>query len=121
MDFDVLEKLLNHLERCQFENKPLEVNIDEDLLKIFPLPRKLILDLLSERLILTLFRFIEKDQCQILSCLSLGYCRVGNPARGKEIEKSLYSILPILLNTDVLKILDNLQLIKLLVLFSNRK
>jgi hypothetical protein len=34
MDFDVLEKLLNHLERCQLENKPLEINIDGDLLKI---------------------------------------------------------------------------------------
>ncbi len=52
MDFDVLEKLLNHLERCQLENKPL---------KILPLPRKLILDLLSERFISTLFR-LSDDQ-----------------------------------------------------------
>jgi hypothetical protein len=52
MDFDVLEKLLNHLDRCQLENKPL---------KILPLPRKLILDLLSERFISTLFR-LSDDQ-----------------------------------------------------------
>ncbi len=50
MDFDVLEKLLNHLERCQLENKAL---------KILPLPRKLILDLLSERFISTLFRISD--------------------------------------------------------------
>jgi hypothetical protein len=56
-------------------------------------------------------QIIEKHQCQILSCLSVGYCRVRNAALGKEIEKSLYSILPDLLNIDVLKIPDNLQLI----------
>jgi hypothetical protein len=61
MDFDVLEKLLNHLERCQVENKSLQINIDEDLLKIFPLPRKLILDLLSEPFISMLFR-LSDDQ-----------------------------------------------------------
>ncbi len=61
MDFDVLEKLLNHLERCQVENKSLQINIDEDLLKIFPLPRKLILDLVSEPFISMLFR-LSDDQ-----------------------------------------------------------
>ncbi len=34
-------------------------------------------------------QIIEKDHCQILSYLSLGYCRVRNAAQGKEIEKSL--------------------------------
>jgi hypothetical protein len=61
MDFDVLDKILNHLERCQLENKPLQINIDEELLKILPLPRKLILDLLSDRSISTLFR-LSDDQ-----------------------------------------------------------
>ena len=56
-------------------------------------------------------QIIEKDQCQIFSCLSLGYCRVRNNEQGKEIEKSLYSILPYSLNLDVLKIPDDLQLI----------
>jgi hypothetical protein len=61
MDFDVLDKILNHLECCQLENKPLQINIDEELLKILPLPRKLILDLLSDRSISTLFR-LSDDQ-----------------------------------------------------------
>jgi hypothetical protein len=56
-------------------------------------------------------QIIEKDQCQIFSCLSLGYCRVRNNAEGKEIEKSLYSILPHSLNIDILKIPNDLQLI----------
>ncbi len=50
MDFDVLEKILNLLERCQSENKPLQINIDEDLVKILPLPRRLILDILSDQI-----------------------------------------------------------------------
>jgi hypothetical protein len=56
-------------------------------------------------------QIIEKDHCQILSCLSLGYCRVKNLTQGKEIEKYLYSILPDSLNINALKIPDDLQLI----------
>lgn len=56
-------------------------------------------------------QIIEKDQCEIISCLSLGYCRVKTLAQGKDIEKYLYSILPDSLSIDVVNIPDDLQLI----------
>lgn len=48
MDLEFLEKLLNLFEKCQSSRKSLEINIDNDLVKILPLPRKLIFDILSE-------------------------------------------------------------------------
>jgi len=74
-------------------NKPF---IDEHLCYLLGPGRKLI---------------IEKDQCQILSCLSLGYCKVKNNEQGKEIEKQLYSILPETLNIDIINIDNHLSLI----------
>ena len=59
-------------------------------------------------LVLEKNRFFKNDQCEIISCLSLGYCRVRNMAQGKEIETSLYAILPNSLNRDVLIIPDDL-------------
>jgi hypothetical protein len=54
---------------------------------------------------------IEKDQCQILSCLTSGYCKVKNDEQGKDIEKQLYSILPDKLNINIVNIDNHLSLI----------
>ncbi len=61
MDFEILEKILNLFDNCQLCGKSLEINIDEDLVKILPLPRKLILDFLSDQLISTFCR-LSNDQ-----------------------------------------------------------
>ena len=61
MEFETLEQIVNLFERCRSEGKALQINIDEDLLKILPLPRKLLLDLLSNELISTFFR-LSNDQ-----------------------------------------------------------
>ncbi|CAF1139371.1 unnamed protein product [Adineta steineri] len=54
---------------------------------------------------------IEKDHCQILSCLPSGYCRVTRLEQGKEIEKHLNSLLPETLNFKVVKTSDDLALL----------
>jgi len=61
MDFEILEKILNLFDHCQNRGKSLQINIDEDLVKVLPLPRKLILDFLSDQLISTFFR-LSNDQ-----------------------------------------------------------
>jgi len=61
MDFEILEKILNLFDNCQSRGKSLQINIDEDLVQILPLPRKLILDFLSDQLISTFVR-LSNDQ-----------------------------------------------------------
>jgi len=61
MDWEILEKILNLFDNCQSHGKSLQINIDDDLLKILPLPRKLILDLLSDQSIPIFFR-LSNDQ-----------------------------------------------------------
>ena len=65
MDLKILEKIFDHLDRCQCEGKPLQLNINDHLPQILPLPRKLILDFFSEPFTSKIFR-ISNDQ-QIIS------------------------------------------------------
>lgn len=65
MDWKNLEKIFDHLDRCRQQGKDLQLNINEDLPKILPLPRKLILDFFSLPFPSTIFR-ISTDQ-QIIS------------------------------------------------------
>jgi len=48
MNFEYIEKIVKLFERNQSLNKPLELNINEDLLKILPLQRKFLLTLLRQ-------------------------------------------------------------------------
>ncbi len=61
MDSERLEKILNLFSTRQSRGQSLEINIDEDLLKILPLPRKLIFDLLHDQPIST-FCQLSNDQ-----------------------------------------------------------
>jgi len=61
MTCDLFEKILNLFDDCQSRGKSLQINIDEDLLKILPLPRKLIFDLLHDQPIST-FCQLSNDQ-----------------------------------------------------------
>ncbi|CAF4079271.1 unnamed protein product, partial [Rotaria sp. Silwood2] len=61
MNFELFEKILNLFDKLQLSGKSLDINIDQDLLKILPLPRKLILDLLYDETISNIFH-LSKDQ-----------------------------------------------------------
>ena len=62
MDLKNLEKIFDHLDRCRQEGKPLQLNINEDLPKILPLPRRLILDFFSLPFNSTIFRISDDQQ-----------------------------------------------------------
>jgi hypothetical protein len=55
MNIETLEKILNLFDHC------LQINIDRDLIKILPFPRKLILDLLSDSQV-TAISYLSSDQ-----------------------------------------------------------
>ena len=61
MDFELLEKILNLFSKNQSSGKPLEININEDLLKILPLQRKVLINLLCDQPIST-FCSLSNDQ-----------------------------------------------------------
>jgi hypothetical protein len=61
MDGGLLEKVLDLFEQCQSRGKSLEINIDRDLVPIVPLPRILILDLLSDQSI-TIISYLSDDK-----------------------------------------------------------
>ena len=62
MDWKILEKIFDHLERCQRDGKILQLSIDDDLPKILPLPQKLILDFFSEAFMSKIFRLSNDQQ-----------------------------------------------------------
>lgn len=61
MDLDSLEKILSLFDNLQIKRKPLKLNIDEDLSKILPLPKKLILDMLTDDKMPNFF-YLSDDQ-----------------------------------------------------------
>ena len=59
MNSQVLEKILNLFDNLQAAGKPRQIKIDRDLLPIVPLPRKLILDLLTDEKMPKIFHLSE--------------------------------------------------------------
>ena len=66
MNFEVLEKVLNLFDSCQSSGKSLEIIIDQYLLEVFPLPRKLIADLLSDPP-MSAMSYLSNDQIHFVS------------------------------------------------------
>ncbi|CAF4053246.1 unnamed protein product [Rotaria magnacalcarata] len=67
MSSQVLEKILNLFDNFQTIGKPLQINIEQDLLPIIPLPRKIIIDLLTDERMPKIF-YLSKDQNTLRLC-----------------------------------------------------
>ena len=64
MDWNTIETILNLFDDFLLCGKALKINIDEHLLKIIPLPRKLIIDLFVDPPMSTFFH-LSDDQKSI--------------------------------------------------------
>ncbi|CAF3976411.1 unnamed protein product, partial [Rotaria sp. Silwood1] len=76
-----LEKILNLFDKFQLNGKSLEINIDQDLLKILPLPRKLIIDLLNDDIISKIF-YLSEDQNTVHFSNNLRLCLIDQNKGG---------------------------------------
>ncbi|CAF0967945.1 unnamed protein product [Rotaria sordida] len=81
MDLDLFEKILNLFDKIQLSGKPFEINIDQDLLTIIPLPRKLILDLLSDEKISKIF-YLSQDQNKVYFENNFSLCSIDQKSSG---------------------------------------
>ncbi|CAF0869430.1 unnamed protein product [Rotaria sp. Silwood1] len=81
MDLNLLEKILNLFDKFQLNGKSLEINIDQDLLKILPLPRKLIIDLLNDDIISKIF-YLSEDQNTVHFSNNLRLCLIDQNKGG---------------------------------------
>lgn len=61
MDLELLSKILDLFDHCKTSGKPLQISVEHDLSKILPMPRKLILDFVSEGAMSILF-YLSGDQ-----------------------------------------------------------
>ncbi|CAF3313561.1 unnamed protein product [Rotaria socialis] len=73
MSSQVLEKILNLFDNFQTIGKPLQINIEQDLLPIIPLPRKIIIDLLTDERMPKIF-YLSEDQNTVCFQNNLRLC-----------------------------------------------
>jgi hypothetical protein len=59
---EIFQQILNLFDDCHSHGKSLEINIDEDLINIFPLPHKLIVDLLIDEPSVSAISYLSNDQ-----------------------------------------------------------
>ncbi len=59
---EIFQQILNLFDDCHSRGKSLEINIDEDLIHIFPLPHKLIVDLLIDEPSVSAISYLSNDQ-----------------------------------------------------------